>query len=193
MVVPTLTGERVMLRAPTYEDGAALFAAYGDPVVVRYWVTPAPRSVADTIRLIELDVEANGETDDVWAICSTVTGATVGRITLGNDGRAHRRATVGFLLARHAWGSGIGGAALELVLKHAFGTLGLHRVEAFVDPRNLASTRLLQRLGFQHEGLLRDRWNVDGEVRSDVVFAVLSDEWDRTARGLPPGHEVLRR
>ena len=65
------------------------------------------------------------------------------------------------------------------LIEHAFGTLNLHRIEADIDPRNVASARLLERLGFVREGLLRDRWIVGGEVSDSALYGLL--ERDRRA------------
>jgi RimJ/RimL family protein N-acetyltransferase len=66
---------------------------------------------------------------------------------------------------------------LGVVLAHAFGPLGLHRVEAYVDPRNEKSLRCLERAGFRREGVMRERWHVAGEARDDVVLGLLANEW----------------
>ena len=73
--------------------------------------------------------------------------------------------------------------ALTAVVDYAFGPLGLRRLEADVDPANAASLRAVERLGFQREGLLKERWQV-GETISDTVFlGLLSREWRARAAG----------
>ncbi|HSR65892.1 MAG TPA: GNAT family protein, partial [Xanthomonadaceae bacterium] len=67
--------------------------------------------------------------------------------------------------------------AAALMLGWGFGTLGLHRVEADIDPRNEASRALLLRLGFRSEGRLRERYRVDGEVSDTEYFGLLAPEW----------------
>jgi RimJ/RimL family protein N-acetyltransferase len=62
-------------------------------------------------------------------------------------------------------------------MNHAFGTLGLHRVEADVDPRNDASLRLVERLGFRREGHLRERYFVAGEIQDSVIYGLLAPDW----------------
>jgi ribosomal-protein-alanine N-acetyltransferase len=74
---------------------------------------------------------------------------------------------------------------LRLALAHAFGPLGLRRVEADVDPRNAASCRLLERLGFRREGLLRERWRVNGETCDSALFGLLAREFDALAVAEP--------
>ena len=67
--------------------------------------------------------------------------------------------------------------ALSAVVEHAFGALALHRLEADVDPRNAASLRTLERLGFRQEGLLRERWIVADEVSDTAFFGLLASDW----------------
>jgi RimJ/RimL family protein N-acetyltransferase len=67
--------------------------------------------------------------------------------------------------------------ALTALLCYAFGELKLRRIEADVDPRNAASLKSLGRLGFRREGLLRERWNVAGEIQDTAYFGLLAREW----------------
>jgi RimJ/RimL family protein N-acetyltransferase len=68
---------------------------------------------------------------------------------------------------------------LTILLDYAFRALGLRRLEADVDPRNSGSMRVLERLGFRHEGLLRERWKVNGELQDSVLLGLLEREWRR--------------
>ncbi|MGF6919962.1 RimJ/RimL family protein N-acetyltransferase [Paraburkholderia sp. 40] len=90
-----------------------------------------------------------------------------------------RRAEIGFSLKRKHWGNGFMREAASAIIEHGFGTLNLHRIEADIDPRNSASARLLERLGFIREGLLRDRWIVGDEVSDSALYGLL--ERDRLA------------
>lgn len=92
----------------------------------------------------------------------------------------HRRAEVGYALGRAYWGHGYIQEALHALLDYAFGVLGLHRIEADVDPRNAASIRTLERLGFQREGYLRERWQVGGEILDGVFYGLLQPDWENT-------------
>jgi [ribosomal protein S5]-alanine N-acetyltransferase len=74
-------------------------------------------------------------------------------------------------------GKGLMQEALPSVLDYAFDVLDMHRIAADVDPRNAASSRLLERLGFRHEGRLRERWFVNGEVCDSEYHGLLRHEW----------------
>ena len=67
--------------------------------------------------------------------------------------------------------------ALMAVLKYAFEVLNLHRIEADVDPRNAASIKTVERLGFKREGCLRERWQVNGEIQDAFFYGLLRPEW----------------
>ena len=67
--------------------------------------------------------------------------------------------------------------ALVAVVDYAFGPLGLRRLEADTDPRNEASNRALERLGFVREGVLRERWRVADEISDTFLFGLLAREW----------------
>jgi len=73
--------------------------------------------------------------------------------------------------------------ALAALLDFSFGTLKLRRLEADVDPRNENSLRILDKLGFKREGLLRERWNVGDEIQDTTFLGLLAKEWrDGTGR-----------
>jgi len=74
--------------------------------------------------------------------------------------------------------------ALQALLRYAFQTLDLNRLEADIDPRNVASARTLERLGFQKEGHLRERWIVNGEISDTRLYGLLRREWqERSSAG----------
>ena len=67
--------------------------------------------------------------------------------------------------------------AVSAILTHCFTALNTHRVEAEIEPGNVRSARLAQRLGFKPEGLLRDRLFVANEPRTSQMYALLRSEW----------------
>ncbi|MFN2369802.1 MAG: GNAT family N-acetyltransferase, partial [Candidatus Krumholzibacteriia bacterium] len=95
------------------------------------------------------------------------------------------RAELGYGLRADAWGQGYAAEAVGELLRFGFTELALHRVEADVDPRNEASVRLLERLGFTREGLLRERWIVEEEISDAAFYGLLRREWE-ALRAAPP-------
>lgn len=174
--LPQLDGERVRLRAYRDDDIDALYAAYSDPAVMRYWSYPpwTERSQAEAYLKRDRDYTGNGML--AWAIARRDDDAFMGTATLLGIDHVQGRADIGYALAVAHWGRGYAQEALRLALAHAFDALQLRRIEADVDPRNAGSCRLLERLGFQREGLLRERWLVDGELQDTAFYGLLKGD-----------------
>ena len=105
--------------------------------------------------------------------------ALLGTCTLYRFDWSNRRAEIGYALGRPYWGRGWMHEALVALIEYAFVRLDLRRLEADIDPQNAASARSLVRLGFQLEGLLRERWQVDGVVSDSGIYGLLRGEWQR--------------
>ncbi len=112
-----------------------------------------------------------------WGVFRRSDDTLVGTCTLAHVDTQNRRAEIGFILRFDQWGQGYMSEAINTLLRYAFDELGLHRIEADVDPRNDASIRLLKKLGFQREGYLRERWLVGQEINDSVLFGLLRNEW----------------
>ena len=106
-----------------------------------------------------------------------VDGQFCGQLTVGNVTHgALRSAWIGYWVASTATGKGVATAALALGLDHCFGAVHLHRVEATVRPENAASRRVLEKVGFREEGLLRRYLDVDGGWRDHLLYAITVEE-----------------
>jgi RimJ/RimL family protein N-acetyltransferase len=114
-----------------------------------------------------------------WAIAEKKSNELIGTITLFNLNLDNRRAEIGYGLDRAFWRQGYMHEALKALVSHAFNDLSLHRLEADVDPRNAGSIRTLEKLGFQREGYLRERWHVDGEIQDALFYGLLRPEWEK--------------
>ena len=112
-------------------------------------------------------------------------GAFVGWISLSRWNPTYRSASLGYCLDDAAWGHGYATEAADALLGWAFGVLDLNRVQAETDTRNLASARVLEKVGFVREGTLRQDCVVNGEVSDSWVFGLLRGEWE--ARTQPEG------
>lgn len=169
---------RLRLRPLRADDASALLAIFGDPLVMRYWSTPPWQSIADAHALVERDLAAMAAGQFLrLGLERRDDGALLGQCALFAFNNGGRRAEMGYSMAASAWGRGYMHEALQALLAHGFGTLDLHRVEADIDPRNTASARSLERLGFSREGHLRERWIVAGEVSDSDLYGLLAREW----------------
>ncbi|MFM0213588.1 GNAT family N-acetyltransferase [Paraburkholderia sediminicola] len=170
----TLTTPRLILRPLRDEDAQALFAIWSDADAMRYFSFPAMTCFDQaTDRVVrKLKTSANGQ-DLIFVLELRATGEVLGDCALFHADEQCRRAEIGFSLQRNHWGGGYMSEAASALIEHAFGTLNLRRIEADIDPRNVASARLLERLGFVREGLLRDRWMVGDQVSDSALYGLL--------------------
>ncbi|MBD8563732.1 GNAT family N-acetyltransferase [Oxalobacteraceae sp. CFBP 8763] len=176
----SLVTPRLYLRVPTDADTHGLLALYGDREVMRHWSHPVwtcPEQAHAAIAEAQTDLARGSGLHMV--IVSRSDGGPAGSCALFDIHPQHRRATLGYLLARPYWGQGLAGEAVRALLAYGFDTLDLVRIEAEVIPGNDASTALLARLGFRCEGLLRARWRVDEQAIDVQLWALLRP--DRTA------------
>ena len=175
---PVLDTLRLRLRAPVEADVPALFAIFRDPEAMRYWTTPPMKDVAEAEALLrDIQHHAQAETLFQWGIARREDDEVIGTSTLFRIDREHRRCELGYILRRDLWGRGLAHEALTAVVNHAFGTLGLHRLEADIDPRNATSIRSIERLGFTLEGHLRERYFVGDEIQDSLIYGLLAPAW----------------
>ena len=115
----------------------------------------------------------------------TYEGRFCGQLTVGNVVRgAFNSAYVGYWVDEAVAGRGVMPTALALVVDHCFGPARLHRIEANIRPENVASKRVVEKLGFRDEGLHRRYLAIDGAYRDHIGYAV-------TVEDVPEG--MLRR
>lgn len=182
---PILTTERLVLREAADRDVEAVFELESDPVAMRYWSRPPMQDIAEARAAIERAKGFFASRSALrWSVCLPADDGMLGHLSLFRFNEQSGLAEIGYGLARRHWGRGFMHEALTAVVDYAFGPLGLRRLEADIDPRNLASVRALERLGFAREGLLRERWQVGDEISDTLFMGLLAREWAerRTAK-----------
>jgi RimJ/RimL family protein N-acetyltransferase len=183
---PTLHTARLRLRPFTSQDADALFALHSSAHVLRYWDAPPWTERARADRFIAACGQMAEDGSGVrLAIDRASDGAFIGWCGLTRWNRDHRSASMGYCLHDGAWGNGYATEAARALLKWAFQTLELNRVQAETDTRNAASARVLEKLGFVREGTLREDCVVNGEVSDSWVYGLLRREWLPSSRAGP--------
>jgi RimJ/RimL family protein N-acetyltransferase len=173
-----LSTARLLLRPLGDHDAPALFKIFSDPKVMRYWSTPAWTTQDQALAMIARDRKTMSAGEDIrLGLVRTDHDVLIGTCSLFKIDETCRRAEIGYGMASSAWGHGFMHEALSALLRYAFADLGLNRLEADIDPRNHASARSLERLGFEREGFLRERWIVAGEVSDTALYGLLQREW----------------
>ena len=178
--LPLIDASRIRLRRVTDDDVESLYRIFSNPEVMRYWSsTPLENRGAARKLLEEIHDGFRRRAMLKWGIARKSDDELIGTTTLFNLDLNNRRCEIGYGLDRAEWGKGYMQEALHALIEYAFNELNLHRIEADVDPRNAGSIKTVERLGFQREGYLRERWQVGGEIQDALFFGLLRPEWDR--------------
>jgi RimJ/RimL family protein N-acetyltransferase len=144
-------------------DAEALHAAYSDPDVMRWWNTPLRLDMVDTRRDLVNSLEGDGAR--FWVIREA--GNPVGLVGLLGDVAVPG---LSWLLCRQAWGRGLMTEAADAVIQHAFGPLGLTRVEAWVESTNVRSLSTARRIGLSECGRLAQRYPHREQPHESIVL-----------------------
>lgn len=165
---------RRLLRPFAPEDAADVLAYHAEPYG-RYQRRASPTTLAEATAFIDEMRGRDWSGQPTWAIA--LDGRAIGICTLAFEAD-HRIATLGYGVGEAQRGRGCAGEAVRAVLDAAFVAYPqLHRVRALTDARNTPSIRVLEKLGFRLEGVLRsDVWE-KGEFVDVAVCGVLREEW----------------
>ena len=176
-VIPRLETKRLVLREMRAADAEAIFAIYSDEEVMRYRDILAFSRLEEAQHFLE-QMRARCEQGEEmhWGITLKGEEQLVG--TCGYSWHLGRPfGVIGYDLARRSWKQGIMTEAIEALLHFGFAMRNLHRVEARVRLGNEASMRLLQRLGFQEEGHLRECLLLNKQFFDVKIFSLLYSEY----------------
>jgi [ribosomal protein S5]-alanine N-acetyltransferase len=178
-----ITGERVFLRRVTAGDEAEFIRLARESRDLHHpWMELPVTPEKFAARMDRFSGAAAGVS---LAVCELGSGAMVGGINVNNIvyGR-FRNAALGYWAFAGTAGRGYLSEGLRLVIRYAFGELGLHRLEANVQPGNEASIRLVKRNGFRYEGTSPDYLFIDGAWRDHERWAITAEMVD-SARAAP--------
>ncbi|MCF2140680.1 MAG: GNAT family N-acetyltransferase [Candidatus Lokiarchaeota archaeon] len=177
---PILFTERLKLRKPQKDDEQIQKEILQDKEIMRY-IGMEPFKTIDDVRnemkwFIDLVEKGEGIR---WIIALKETNECIGDIGFHRLDKRHFKCEIGYKLKRSFWGKGYMTEAGKSALNYAFDKLNVNRIEGLVDPRNLPSIRLLERLGFKKEGILRDYEFERGEFVNLQISSILKREWEK--------------
>src|SRR5262249_53447404 len=144
---PILETKRCVLRAMTPDDAPEIFQINGDPRVTRYLGRAPMASLEEAVPRVE-GYHSNFHRQEgiPWGVSLRATGKLIGTCVYWHLVPEHDRAEVGYMFVPDYWGQGFATEAVSAELDFGFAYMGLHSVEAQIDPENSASRRLLERL-----------------------------------------------
>jgi len=174
----TFETQHLLVRLVQEEDIQELLLINGDDSVTRFLPYDTWQSVEDGVLWYKKICELHATNTVLqFVIINKASNRVIGTCLLFRLEEASRRAEIGYVLGREFWRQGFAFEALTGLLYYAFDSCSLHRLEAEIDPDNLASNKLISKLGFTHEGLLRQRWHSKGKFNDTNIYGLLCKEF----------------
>ncbi|MBD2104332.1 GNAT family N-acetyltransferase [Leptolyngbya sp. FACHB-261] len=169
---PKLETERLLLRQETPEDAEAVLAVFTDPTVTRFHDLDTFTAIEEAFGVIERRTQRFKTGRGVrWGIARKQDNIVIGSCGF-NWNKQAQSAEVGYELASAFWRQGIMTEALDAILQFGFTEIGLQFVLAEVIPGNIASKTLLEKLGFQSQGILRQHGFWKGQYHDLEQFVL---------------------
>ena len=171
----TLIGKRVFLRPPKEDDAQEFISLNRASAWFHKGLVSPPIEVSKFPAYLERCRRADAAS---FLICRAQDKAIAGAINLSQIFRAgFQSAYLGYFMGSAFAGKGYGTEAMRLLLRHAFTNLKLHRVEANIQPGNVASIALVQRAGFVREGYSKRYLKISGRWRDHERWALTVEDW----------------
>lgn len=165
----TLKTERLVLRRARPDDLNAMHAILSDPRATTYWSTPPHETLEESRTWLEGMIASPAEVAEDFIV--EMDGRVIGKAGF------FRLPEIGYILHPDFWGQGLASEAVSAAIDHVFREGLTELATADVDPENLASARLLGRLGFELTGSAERTWNIGGVWKDSLYFSLTGDGW----------------
>lgn len=172
---PVLETERLFFRQFTSDDAEVFLDLNSNEKVIQYFDRPKMPNMEEAIKTLN-KISASFENNEgvTWAIELKEAKKIIGHITYWRIIKEHYRAEMGYSLFPEYWRKGFMSEAIRKVIDFGFFKLKFHSIEANVDPRNIASMKLLERTGFMREGYLKENFYFNGKFFDTALYSLLN-------------------
>lgn len=174
-----LLSNRLLVRELNWDDLPFVHALHSIPSVQEYATLDIPKSIAESKEYLEeYIVQQQYHSRKAYGFCiSLIQHQPIGLIGLSNISSKFRKAELWFKLLPEYWGKGYITEAANMVLKLGFEELNLHRIEAGVATENVASIKVLEKIGMLREGHRRKILPIRGEWKDNFHYAILEEDF----------------
>jgi len=181
MDYPRLETERLILRWLQIGDADFILKEWGDLEVTYYMRDEEPLKTREQAEEMLRHLQKPKTYHEMrwWGIGLKPEGNLIGTIGYYKWDKPHHHAEVGYDMWPDYWGQGLMPEALRVVVQYGFEEMELNRIEATTHTENQRSQRVLAKLGFQNEGVLREYYCRDGIYNDQIQFSLLRREWKR--------------
>lgn len=179
---PEIETNRLRLREITIEDASSILGYLSDEDVMKYYGLAPFQSINDALDEIAwYQSMFNNETGIRWGITLKEQGMVIGSCGFHNMVSQHSRTDIGFVLSKDYWGNGIAFEAVEAILRYGYEQMNFQRIQALIEPANVPSQKLVEKLGFVREGLLRNYKYTNGKFDDYYMYSLLKKDGEGSA------------
>lgn len=176
--IPRFETEHLILRKLTLEDAEDVFDYASNPKVSKYVTWETHRTINDSIAFIKMTIEKyeqKGIGD--WGLVLKENGKLIGTCGFVTWNKQHHWAEIGYVLSQDYWNRGIMTEAARTIIRHGFEKMDLNRIEAQHMVVNIASGRVMQKIGMTFEGVIREKFFAKGNYRDLKLYSILKREY----------------
>lgn len=174
---PQLETDRLLLREINLSDAPNMYSYFSRDEVTKFYDLESFTSEKQAENLIHKFHQRYSEKKQIrWAITLNDNNQLIGTCGFHAIEAEHYKAEIGYELHPNYWGQGIMTEVIGAVIRYGFSNMKLNRIEAFYDPRNISSGRVLEKNGFVFEGVLKKRYFEKGEFVDAAISAILNEK-----------------
>jgi ribosomal-protein-alanine N-acetyltransferase len=171
---PVLKTKNLILRQISLDDDKEVFELRSNPETMKFIPRPLAENIEDAQKFVTECNDAIEKNELInWAITLKKDNKLIGMIGFFRMQPENFRAEVGYILNPNFHGKGIMKEALDEALKFGFEIMKLHSIEAVIDPKNVASEKLLRKAGFDKEAHFKENFFYDGAFLDTVIYSLL--------------------
>ena len=164
--------DEFVLREHRPSDTDDFYEYYTDPDVARYILANNPRSKAEAAREVSYCHRLFQQKRGIyWAIARKSDDKMVGAVGLYMNNQ-HHRAEICYDLSKHFWRNGLMSASIKAICQFAFKHIGINRMEALTVPENVGSIKLLEKVGFEYEAMLRNYRYFNNKSHDVLMYGI---------------------
>jgi [ribosomal protein S5]-alanine N-acetyltransferase len=172
---PVLTTEQLVLREITQADAPQIFDLRSDKRIMEFLDRPILQSQQEGIELTQKIIDAVQKNEGLtWGMTLKNETKLVGTIGYWKITKEHFRAEIGYMLHPDLQGRGLMQEAMTVVLDHGFNKIGLHSIEANVNPGNISSIKLLEKNHFVREAYHKENYYYNGKFLDSAIYSLLT-------------------
>ena len=174
-----LETHRLLMRDFIEADWQAVFTYQSDPLYLRYndWTHRTQKDVCEFIQIFIDQQKDQPRTKFQLAVVLKEESRLIGNCGIRVNDREMREANIGYELNTQYWGQGYATEAAQAILKFGFEKLRMHRIWSWCVAENVASVRVLEKIGMLREGHLREKELIKGRWYDNFLYAILDHEW----------------